>query len=251
MVETIGYETIKNIILHITDKRLQALISFQYASAARLGELIRYKHWPRAIWINDFRVVNPERVITQGILRNRVYVQPDRISWIMPNFKHIKNVKFRFKEPFVYVEEKWLYDILKEWVEDCTTENIFNLKISQTRKIITEVLKPYSTHVLRRSRVTHLVDICDMNAFDAMAILGHSKLDTAVYYVGAIGRERKQRNGFASYFSKEALNEKEKKKQEAVIHNNGGDRSGSEKGIQEDDKEETKEEGSKEGSQGN
>lgn len=186
MVEALSYQQIQDILQRIEDKRTQYIIALQYASAARVGEMIEYKHYQKG--------QDEKPIITHGILRKNIFITPEEISWSMPNFK-VKRKDRTTKHPFVLAQEKFLYNIIKDRTLECLTENVIDLKQSHVRKLIREAIKPYSSHILRRSRATHLVDLFDYNAYDIMYALGHTKLDTSMYYVAERDTRRKMKTG--------------------------------------------------------
>ncbi len=194
--QVIPYEKIEEIILTCSDARTQALLAFQYGSGSRVGELVPYTHRKRVrayhpvekrkIWNGEIDTFK-----TEGILKSAINIQPDSISWTMPNFKsHTK-----FKEPFVLVQEEFLYYTIKNWLKNCG-EQVFPFSERTARKLIKEEIYPLSSHSLRKSRGTHLKSIFDYDAYDIMKALGHTKVETSLYYVDIDERKRKMLKKF-------------------------------------------------------
>ena len=204
MVTSIDYPDLINLIKEIQDKRTRALIAFQYASAARIGELLSYNH--NLVHPDEtkeekkFFKNNPEkkrdrkRVYsnTKGLIKSNFSIGVNKIVWVMPNFK-TKTKKRMYKEPFVLKEETVLWDIIKDWLSFCG-EQVFELKESRVRELIRKTIGgTYSSHVLRKSRGTHLADIFGYNAYEIREALGHSSLETGIHYVSTANSEKKMR----------------------------------------------------------
>lgn len=167
-IENLTYQQIKDILNQQIELRTRALIVFQYASAARIGELLWYKH--------------KNGQITHGLIKSNININEEGIYWKLPNFK-VKNEKKKTKYPFILKEETPFYDIAKEWIVN-SSEQIFELRESMARKLIREVLKPfgYGSHVLRKSRATHMAK-WGFTVYEIMEYLGHTKMETGMAYV--------------------------------------------------------------------
>jgi len=206
MVKTIPYEELMHLLRpnNPMPMRTRALITFQYTSAARIGELLAYKHKivdpketkeRKEYFIKHKDRIKKERKFvyyrSNGLLKSNFFRGKNKISWKMPNFK-TKNKHKQFKEPFVLKEEKLLWRIITAWLDDCG-EQVFDLKESRVRQLLREKLKPYSSHVLRSSRGTHLANIFMFNAYDIRDSLGHISIETGTHYISTAGRENKMR----------------------------------------------------------
>jgi len=128
---------------------------------------------------------------TQGLLKSNFFIGVNKITWVLPNFK-TKRKKRLTKEPFILKEEKLLWGIITSWLDVCG-EQVFELKEARVRQLIREVIHPYSSHVLRKSRGTHLADVFGYNAYEIREALGHSSLETGIHYVSTANSEKKMR----------------------------------------------------------
>ncbi len=195
--QVIPYEKIEEIILTCSEPRTQALLAFQYASGSRIGEMVLYRHRKRVkeydpiekkkVWKGEIKTFD-----TEGILKSNINIQPDVISWTMPNFKNSRTV---FKEPFVLVQEQFLFYAIKSWLKSCG-EQVFPFSDRTARELIKKEIYPLSSHSLRKSRGTHLKTIFGYDAYDIMKALGHAKVETSLAYVDADERKRKMLKKF-------------------------------------------------------
>lgn len=194
------YEEIQELVKMPMPWRVRSLITFQYASGARVGELLEYTH-------------RRTSEITKGILKSNIQVNKEEgvIEWAMPNFK-VKNEAKKTKFPFVLKQEKLFWNIIMIWlngskkhgVEPCG-EQVFEFKQVRARQLIKKEIvnyarktgkwhfKDYASHALRRSRGTHLVEKFGYNAYEVMEALGHSKLQSGISYVAIVNRKKKMK----------------------------------------------------------
>lgn len=202
-IKHFSYEEIQGLVrMKNLPWRTRALITFQYASGARIGELLLYKH-------------RNDGSITKGLLKTNIKVNEEEgvIEWSMPNFK-VKNEKKKIKFPFVLKQEKLFWNIIMVWlkgskmrgVEPCG-EQVFDLKQVRARQLVKKAiidyakssgkwhLKDHASHALRRSRGTHLVEKFKYNAYEVMETLGHSTLQSGIHYVATVNRKEKMREG--------------------------------------------------------
>ena len=193
------YEAIKEIIKMPMEWRTRSLITFQYASGCRIGELLQYKHLR-------------SKEVTAGLLKSKIKVTEKEIAWSMPNFK-VKNESKQTKYPFVLKNETIFWNVIKIWlqgskkygVQPCG-EQVFDLRQSRARQLIREQIKKYAkktgkshlnshaSHALRRSRGTHLAEIFKYDAYEIMDALGHSSLQSGVHYVATARRKKKMQD---------------------------------------------------------
>ena len=207
----IKYEVIKELIENTQDPLQQALVAVQYGIARRVGELVRRWHkvldpnWVKAL--KQLKKENPEMAAeyeqekhyigyhTEGILIRDIEETEDAIIFHCPNFK---NKHQPYVRPFVVKEERWLYDIIRRWyLQRAATgaKHLFPCGFTKARVLISEALKPlgidpatkkpYSSHHLRHSRATHLVEIFEFSDYELKEFLGHAKLETSATYVHA------------------------------------------------------------------
>lgn len=193
--QVIPYESIEEIIFGLNhDKRAQALVVLQYTSGARVGELVHYKHSYKVmvyskdkgkkIWTGEI-----EEKETRGLLKSNFNIQPNKISWSMPNFKAKSKPT---KNPFVLKKEMGglLFVVIKKWLES-TGEAVFQIGEKTARNLIKKAIFPLSSHSLRKSRGTHLVEVFGYNVYDVMISLGHTSMASTLFYVEAVNQEKK------------------------------------------------------------
>lgn len=206
MVQALEYDEILHILRPSNPMplRIRALMAFQYASACRIGELLQYNHKlidPKETKKEQkYFVKYPERAKierkyiykeSQGLLKSKIYIGKNKIIWKMPNFK-TKKKKKQTKEPFILREEKLLWRIITLWLKQCG-EQVFDLKESRARQLIRRYLKSKSSHILRKSRGTHLANIFNYTSYDIRDALGHVSLETGTHYISTADREKKMR----------------------------------------------------------
>lgn len=196
-IQVLDYVDLMSILLNPKiEKRTRALIAFQYASAARIGELFKYDHKVKER-IKDKEtneLITTDKTIeyiTPGLLKSKFFMGKDKIYWTMRNFK-TRNKNYLVKNPFVLREEKVLWKVIRWWLNQCE-EQVFELKEARARQLIRQAISPYSSHILRRSRGTHLVEIFGYNAYEIKAALGHVSLETGIHYISTANREKKMR----------------------------------------------------------
>ncbi len=206
MVQALEYDEILHLLRPSNRMPFQvrALIAFQYVSAARIGELLKYNH--KLVHPNETKKEKeyfkkyPERANKErryiykesdGLLKSKIYRGKNKISWKMPNFK-TKNKSKQSKEPFVLREEKLLWTIITLWLKNCG-EQVIDLKESRARQLIRRYLKSKSSHILRKSRGTHLANIFNYTSYDIRDALGHVSLETGIHYISTANRETKMR----------------------------------------------------------
>ncbi len=162
-------------IIQGADDWIKAYLAFHYVSASRMGELLEYK--------------NSNGRITSGLRKSKIDIREDAIEWEQPNFKAQKKPT---KKAYVLRNERWLYDIIKDWLKLCD-EKIFPYKISWTKYKVNRYLKQfgYTSHDLRHSRGTHLSELARYSAFDINRLLGHSRLETSLAYVHPVEMKEK------------------------------------------------------------
>lgn len=197
-IKYFSYDEIKELIKMDMDWRTRALITFQYASGCRIGELLVYKH-------------RLSGKVSNGLLKSNITINDKKgiIEWSMPNFK-VKNEQKQTKFPFVLKKETIFWNIIKIWlqgskkygVQPCG-EQVFDLRQSRARELMRYQFKAYAkktgkwhlknhaSHALRRSRGTHLAEIFEYDAYEIMAALGHSSLQSGVHYVATARRKQK------------------------------------------------------------
>ncbi len=193
--QVIPYEHIEQSIFALNqDKRTQALVVFQYTSGARIGELLSYKHAYRVMEFNKEKgkkvwTGEIEYKQTRGLLKSNFNIQPNKISWDMPNFKAKSKPT---KHPFVLKKEMGglLYIVIKKWLDGCG-EEVFVIGEKTARNSIKKAIFPLSSHSLRKSRGTHLVEVFGYNAYDVMITLGHTTMASGLFYVEAVNQEKK------------------------------------------------------------
>ncbi len=126
---------------------------------------------------------------TRGLLKSNFNIQPNKISWDMPNFKAKSK---QTKNPFVLKKEMGglLYVVIKKWLEGCG-EAVFEIGEKTARNLIKKAIFPLSSHSLRKSRGTHLVEVFGYNVYDVMVTLGHTTISSGLFYVEAVSQEKK------------------------------------------------------------
>jgi len=163
--KVIAYDTIKDIILSQKNPRTRAMVAVQYGLAVRAGELIRYKH---------------KEIETPGLLKENISFEKGVVSCEIPNFK---NTGQPFKVPYIVEVESFLYEPLMNWLNVCGNQ-VFPIRIARWHQIMRKALPvSFTSHCLRHSRATHLVEIFGYDAYEIKAFLGHAKLDTSSIYV--------------------------------------------------------------------
>lgn len=193
--QVIPYETIEEIIFGLNhDKRTQALVTFQYTSGARVGELLKYNHTHRVTVYNKEKgrkvwTGKTKHNETYGLRKNNFNIQPHKISWSMPNFKAKSKPS---KNPFVLRKEMSgvMYLVIKNWLAYCG-EQVFQIGEKTARNSIKKAVFPLSSHSLRKSRGTHLVEIFGFNPYDILNYLGHTRISSGLFYVEAVNQEKK------------------------------------------------------------
>lgn len=196
--EVISYPLVKRIITKCKVKRTRALLAFQYATAARAGELA-WKYWHE---VKKFKFVKGRYVVKSRVKESRLSRGPTinsfqvhklGLSWNAPNFKNRRNA---FKKAYVFrKEEFWLFKILVDWLKYKKSLNkryLFHLGERRIRQLVDAELKKYdkgfSSHVLRHSRGTHLAELTE-NPFVVKDSLGHARLETSQQYIHLSKRE--------------------------------------------------------------
>jgi len=182
-IHYLTYPEIKELILNEPVKRTQALLAFQYASACRIGEILKYKH----------KTTDGQEYVTQGLLKSNITIKDNEIMWQIPNFKckkkdRVNKIGFVLKD-----KEQWLWEIIHSWITT-SQEQIFQLSESKARQLIREALKPYgyASHTLRKSRGTHLSE-WGYNVYEIMNYLGHIRMETGLSYIAATQMRKKIR----------------------------------------------------------
>jgi site-specific recombinase XerC len=191
--DVISYSKIREIILSCPDPRTQALLSFQYAAGARIGEI--------AMWYNhakhksvDKKMVFVSHWPSDGIRTASVSFPSWGIEWDAPNFKgrskRLGESGLRGKKPWVTIEsEPWLYNILFSWAnarKASGEEFLFSIGERRCRQLVDKELKKYNpdyrSHSLRFSRATHIGDVSG-DPYVVQEILGHGDVRTSGLYV--------------------------------------------------------------------
>jgi len=195
--EVISYPLLKRIVLGTKKRRTRALLAFQYATAARAGELaMRYVHEKKSYKYVDGKYVVKKREfdrVSNGCKVASFRVVAAGIRWEAPNFKNSRDI---VKTPYVYKQgEPWLYNILVKWIQrkkEGKKKYLFHLRERRIRQLIDGELKRhnkgYSSHILRHSRGTHLAEITE-NPFVVKEALGHSRLETSQKYIHLTKKE--------------------------------------------------------------
>jgi len=180
---------IKTIIQECDTPRLKAMIAVQYALACRAGEIIHYLH--RYVPKDPGEKALKKRmgvVETVGLLKENISVMEGEREniWVchVPNFK---NAGTTWKDPYILEKsEPWIFQPFKQRYDACSSK-LFNLHISHYRCLVDNHLKKYdsgwSTHCLRHSRATHLVNEFGFSAYELQEFLGHAWLTTSATYV--------------------------------------------------------------------
>lgn len=219
--QTLSYKEIMT-LLKRTGKTIPmhtgCLIAFQYASGGRMGELLPYTH----NIIKKIKSPTTGQMIkrgrtkykTMGLIKENFYKGENKIAWVMPNFK-TRNPQRSTKNPFILKEETLLWEIANYWLKHHEEHNsrlglkknwgenqLFPYSRSYAHKIIKEQLRPYSSHILRRSRGTHLAEM-GYNAYEIRDALGHIKLESGLSYVSTHSREQKLRDALIKMKQKE------------------------------------------------
>lgn len=160
------------------------LIAVQYATGCRIGELIQYTH--------------KNGVETKGLRFERIQEFPGFWRLIFPVFK-LRKISY---EPcYVSKNEKWLIDILVPLFKFKEFGAVFNFRDSKARKLIKReffklaeimnihdqksnvVNKTFSSHNLRATRITHLLNPpINMNLIEAQKHVRVKRLDTIKEY---------------------------------------------------------------------
>lgn len=217
------YQEIKELLKMKMPWRTRALITFQYASGCRIGELLPYVNRHRvALKDEDKKVIKNKKGeikykewidVSQGLLKSNIKINEEEgiIEWSMPNFK-VKNEAKKTKFPFVLKQEFILWDVIHIWVngskkyrvEPCN-EQVFNIRQTRARQLTREQIQAYvkktgkthlnkhASHAFRRSRGTHLAEIFGYDAYEIMESLGHSSLQSGVHYVATAQRKKKMK----------------------------------------------------------
>lgn len=207
------YDEIKEILNMKMPWRTRALFAFQYASGCRIGELLQFHHFYKVTIKDENKKPIKDKNgnfqykewddVTQGLLKSNIKINEEEgiIEWSMPNFK-VKNEAKKTKCPFVLKQEELLWRIIKIHYNKCD-EQVFDIRQSMARQLIREQihkyaeetgkehLKSHASHALRRSRGTHLAQIFGYDAYEIMAALGHSSLQSGVHYVATAQRKKK------------------------------------------------------------
>jgi len=177
--ERITYAKMKEIILSCPDKRTQALLAFQFGGAGRAGELAyAYSHREAT---GKYPAPASD---SEGIKVSSFVVGPDFLSWFAPNFKNHGKARRRVE---LFLEEDWLYEIIKAWLDFRVGETfLFDIKQSRIKGLIDAELKRYnrawSSHDIRHCRATFIAEKTS-NPYLVKEALGHSRLDTSTFYV--------------------------------------------------------------------
>ncbi len=140
----------------------------------------------RKVWTGEI-----EYKETRGLLKSNFNIQPHKISWEMPNFKAKSKPT---KSPFVLKKEMGglLYVVIKKWLEGCE-EAVFSIGEKTARNVIKRAIFPLSSHSLRKSRGTHMVEIFGFNSYDILNFLGHTRMSSGLFYVEAVNQEKKMK----------------------------------------------------------
>jgi len=88
-----------------------------------------------------------------------------------------------------------LYYPIKNWLAICG-EQVFPFSDRTARELIKKEIYPLSSHSLRKSRGTHLKSIFGFDAYDIMKVLGHTKIETSLFYVDIDERKTKMLKKF-------------------------------------------------------
>jgi len=151
----IEYSKVQAIIESITNAQLKALVAAQYASAARISEILELK-------------------------KSNITDRGEYLELQIPNRKNskdtIKNaILLKTKEP-------WLFEPITFWISITPNDKIFKWGNRRARELILRATG-YSSHYFRHSRATHLAQEFNFDAFDIKNALGHARLETSVIYV--------------------------------------------------------------------
>lgn len=199
--QAIPYKTICQIIQTTPEQRTRALLTFAFASGARIGELLKYTH----------KLKDGREVTTLGLLKENIQVTEDEITWTMPNFKRrLKKTQIWTEgektDRSILWEETILYNEAVSWLKVCPNQ-VFEIKESRARQLIREALLIYGykagdiKNLLRHSRATFEADITNGDVFAVNTLLGDSTLNIALTYVHRTSSKKKKKEYLQNNFS--------------------------------------------------
>lgn len=183
--KALTYEQIKNIIEETDNPMVKAMIATQYGLGCRAGELVNYIH-------NNFVGAKDPIFETKGLLKSNISKQKGTLFFDIPNFK---NGTITRKMPYILPEEKFVYDPIVAWLDQCN-EQVFPISESYYRRLVRKALpEGFASHSLRHSRATHLT-ARGFSVPELMSFLGHSEPSTSLVYISqdlgrTIGKLRK------------------------------------------------------------
>lgn len=160
----IEYKIIKEILGEIISPRDKALCALLYGTGARLNELLQLKR-------DDLRVKGNYLV---------VYLYTEK-NWQHP----IRAVPIKFKPTPLKEKPKpaeaWIVKPVMDWLEVCG-EILFPFSDRWARKIVQKHFGCHP-HLLRHSRLTHLVELFGLKDFRLQRIAGWRDIKSANPYI--------------------------------------------------------------------
>lgn len=176
------YEQVKDLVEWVEPLRTKALIATQYGCAARIGEILKYKHTYR----------HKEGDSTPGLCRKDVFVKEEYVLFRLFNFKAL-NIKEKYG--IILKKERWLLDPILAYLKTHKDENFFALQESRARYHIRLGIRGWikargisfpeeiSSHHLRHSRSYHLASVFDLEDYQLQKALGHASFKTTLGYI--------------------------------------------------------------------
>jgi len=210
MKQAIDYPLLKETILAISNKEVQAIVAYQYVLACRLGELFPYTHTiyhfiqaDKDKPLKERKKIFAKPYTTQGLTQDCFHEFEDHWEIVMPIFKqHLSKPAYGTGFLLKGGQEQWLTDICFAWKEQAGP-TLFTISHEAARKRLKKVLgalgadnlaqKTYSSHNLRDSRANHLLKLYGFNIIDIQQTLHHKRLETTKQYLNSSIDERKEK----------------------------------------------------------
>jgi len=178
-----SYEEMKYFIPSIEDYWTRMLIAVQYATGCRIGELLYYKHC---------HCKAHEGKITYGLRYERITEHEKYWKLVFPVFKKRKLIN----EPrYLSKSETWLMNQIDELFKKQDSGYVFEMSISTAKKMIRKVTsqvgfdegsnvlnKRFSSHNLRATRISHLLNEFGYNLIEAKEAVCLSRIDVLPHY---------------------------------------------------------------------
>lgn len=190
----IPYKKMKTLIEAAEPMTTKPFLAFLYAGANRIGELVKYRHIKKERTRNEHGKLKwtGKYLFNYGydIKASDVISYPNYIYIETPNFK---NPKEELKKVIVSkVHEKWLTDIIEDYVDRHKGGVLFNFKRHKAMELVKKYLQTNS-HNVRRSRLTHLSNIFGYDPWEIKATAGHSNLESSISYIQAQPHQLKRK----------------------------------------------------------